>query len=743
MTSNTNRYTPWYKTELGETIIRKKYMHSDETTTEQFFERVASIFSNPEDIRLALKNADFFPAGRSLYAAGAKGKFKATMSNCYILPSPEDNLESIFGVNAKSARIYSYGGGCGISLDKLRPKGAKVHNAAKTSTGPVSYLDIYNSTGSVIGANNRRAALLMGLSCTHPDIGDFINAKQNNVALQACNLSVLWNNDFMSKVNNDMEWGCQFEVESTGEIITHYPNPKKLFDQFCQVNYDFAEPGAIFIDNVRKHTLVSGFDEYKIDISNPCAEYFGNAFNSCNLGSINLYNCVENPFQMNPSIDWGKLKYLVRLGVRALDETLDYGYDTQPLTENKQCITDWRAIGLGVFGYADMLVALGLKYGSDKAIEFTRILFQFIQGASIEASAEIAGEKEPFGKYNLSLIEKSEIFQNLGKPQKEMIRVNGLRNAQILSIAPTGTIATMCGLSGGIEPLFRVDYERTTHSLEKSGKTFHVFAKSVEDLMTERNWGLYHNKEDLQKFFPYVVDSEDISPQARINTQAAIQVYVDNAISSTVNLRNDATVNDIRNLYVDAWKQGCKGITVFRDGCSRTSILKSEPKQEETPKSKIVFNSVTPESRGSRKVVPGNIVTGHTACSKNFYTIVGKVDGEIFEVFTGSEGGCQANRNAITKMTSLALRCGVSRDKIISELKSCLCPACNVLQRQGEKDINNSCAACIAEAIELSVDAPIKVVESELAECPECHSKTLRPEGKCNSCYNCGYSKCE
>lgn len=265
-------YRVWWETEIGSQILQKKYFHEGEDFGD-FVNRVSSIFSNPisQQMKQSLLDADFLPAGRSLYGAGSKSKFKSTMSNCYIMESPKDNIEDIFETAKKTARIFSLGGGVGINVSKLRPRDAKVYNAAKTSTGAVSFLNIFNSIGEVIGANNRRAALMLGLECTHPDIEEFLTIKQNNTAIQSANLSILFTDEFMKAVENNSEFELKFKVESTGEVITKTIDAQQFFRKFCELQHQWAEPGALFIDKIRNYNILSGYpeNEYKIDICNP------------------------------------------------------------------------------------------------------------------------------------------------------------------------------------------------------------------------------------------------------------------------------------------------------------------------------------------------------------------------------------------------------------------------------------------------------------------------------------------
>lgn len=935
---NTNGY--WWRNFIAKNILTKKYYHDSELEQfnkgnedeafKMFVTRVSSIFSN-QTLRLfmakSLYTGDYILAGRSLYGAGAKGKFKSSMSNCYILDKPNDNIESIFDVAKRMARIFSFGGGCGIDISNLRPANAKVNNVARTSTGAVSFMNLYSAVGETIAQNSRRGALLIALDCNHPDIEEFLTIKQNNDKVQGANISIKFTDEFMMAVKDNQDVELYFKVNATGEEITNTINAKEFFMKFCEAQYDYAEPGAIFIDSVRNWNLLSEYEDYKINVSNPCvtgdtliltdkgnipikdlvdkevivwngyewskvipkvtghnqpiiriafsngsyvdctpyhkfvlkdgtrveaknlqigdklatytyynklyeevevtiienkdmadtvycmnepinhtfiangvlvgncSEFFGNSHNSCNLSSVNLYNFVSNPFTDKAEFNYIKFKQCLYNAVYIANEVLDYGYDTQPLDENRTCIDDWRSIGIGVFGLADMFVALGIEYGSQKSKDLLANIMNTMNVETLWASSKYAKKYKPFGKYNKY---KTLTCSYLGIVHEfeptlyEHIEKYGLANGTILSIAPTGSIAMLFRESGGVEPYYKVSYERTTHQLEKENKKFSISMLAVEDMLKHHKHTDY-SEEHIKKAFPFVVDTYDIKPKDRIDIQAIMQKYVDNAISSTINLKEKATVQDIYDLYMYAWKRGCKGITIFRDNCKRISILGKDHGEtrdgkadtvisEDSNKSDVVvaktaitennitnpakLNSITPIKRGNVKSLWGRTFLYHTACVPKFYVTVNIKDNEIFEVFVGADKGCQANISTITRMTSLALRSGVTVDEIVKNLNSAVCPACTNARYKGDKTIAKSCASCIASAIvemqktlndgknDIDTAKDIQTVQvskpkmltmniKPMMKCPECGEPTLVPDGKCAYCSNCGYSKCD
>lgn len=617
----------WYDNEISRGILAAKYYHEGETTPQQFIDRVSSIFKGDfrERIKEYITDGDFSPAGRTLYAAGSRGKFKVSMSNCYILPSPEDNLESIFHSNYEIARIFSYGGGIGINISNLRPAGSRVHNVARTSTGAVSFMKIFNTTGEVISQNGRRGAQMVGLNCSHPDIYEFLHIKQNEEKLSSMNISILFTDEFMEAVRDDKEYTLRFHVESTGENIERTIRARDFFREFCETQWDWGDPGALFSDRLNDYHLLAGYDEYQIEITNPCGEFGGNAYNACNLGSINLYNMIDDKFGNVPSLNEEKFKQAVYDGIIALDEIVSYGYETQPLDENRTCIDDWRSLGLGLFGVADALVAMKLAYGSREASAFMENVMKIMLLSALRSSCDRAKMKGTFGQYRREATEKSPIIQmvkELDGGLYEDIRTYGLRNGTLLAIAPTGTISLLMGsFSGGCEPLYKISYERSTHKMEEVNGSFRVYAHSVKDLLRYHHLPLTLTDDEIREKFPWIIESHDVSFMDRVAMQAVMQKYVDNSISSTVNLKNDATPEDIYDIYLAAWESGCKGITVFRDGCRRGNILGVAAKKEEKadgPKP-AEGQPVCPECGGKNIRVEGHCAAcsdcGWSACS--------------------------------------------------------------------------------------------------------------------------------
>lgn len=571
----------WEDREVSMGIFKAKYAKSPEETPEEFCERVASIV-RPElhdFVKESLEAGRFCFGGRTLYMAG-RPEVKASSSNCYIMPMPEDDITSIYKSNADMARIFSRGGGAGVNISKLRPKGAKVRNAAETSTGAVSFLELYNTTGNIIGARGRRAAEMIVLNCDHPDVEALLDLKEEGTKLASMNISVLFTDDFMEAVLNDTKFRLHFECKDTGENIEKWIDARKFFKHFCAVAWDMGDPGVLFNDRIQQHNFNPNRPSYHISTSNPCSEFLGADYSSCNLGSINVYSFVRNKFRTDAFFDYKAFCETVVKAVMALNDVLSYGYDKQPLPENKKCIDDWRQIGLGLFGLADAFVALRIKYGSEESIKFVDTLLKTMHDTAVRASV---GEAIRFGSYGkffkgiLPTVDKDLMTTE----ELDSVMKHGMANASLLSIAPTGTMSLFMGnFTGGCEPIFKLFYDRSTHKMEKTGDSFRVYARSIEDLLNYYGYPLDMTVEEIKDVFPWVVEAHDIPWASRVILQSTMQKYVDNAISSTVNLPHDATVDDVFNIYIAAWRSGCKGITVFRDGCRRGNILGVEEKKE-------------------------------------------------------------------------------------------------------------------------------------------------------------------
>lgn len=728
-----NEEVLWAKDEVAYNVFRAKYAKDDMESPAVFCQRVASICDESirDKVECLLASGTFFFGGRTMYLAGRKNEINAAGSNCYVVPIEDDTIEAIYEANKHMARIFSKGGGVGTDISILRPRNAKVNNAAKSSTGAVSFLDLFNETGNVISQHGRRGATMVSIDCSHPDIEELLDTKMKGDRLQSMNVSIKFTDEFMTAVDCDKPYTLKFDVKSTGEHIEKTIKAREFFKKFCECQWNWGDPGALFIDEFNDYNLLSGYDNFHILTTNPCAELPLGAWGSCNLGSINLAKFVD---MATGKFCWGSFIDTVHVAVRALNDALDYSYDKQPYEENRKYIRDWRPIGLGVFGYADMLVELGLEYGSEKALEFTRKLFHRLTNEAVKASAFLCQDYfNTFGEYDYDKTANSKFFQSLDDDTKECVKEHGLLNGQIISVAPTGSISLLAGrYTGGCEPIYKLYYERTTHKLEEQGKTFRVFSHSIEDLLVRNELPMDTSAEDIKKMFPYVIESHDVEPIRRILTQATMQKYVDNSISSTVNLPESATPDDIFSIYDAAWQAGCKGITVFRDNCARGNILGLSKKEE---KPTILHDSLKPERRGDIGTLVGKTYTQVMGDGTKLYITVNWKDDKLFEIFVNSERH-KDEVDGITRLISLSMRCGVSIDAIIKQLF-----------KLNADSVGFAVGMTLNDAYTLDSHEPI-IQEVEVEdrpremECPECHSKNVKLSGHCWQCDSCGASGC-
>lgn len=562
------RKSKWQMDELQKSIWSNKYQYNHENFN-QWLQRVSG---GNKKIEKLIRERKFVFAGRILANRGLpKDGIKVTYSNCYVLQPPKDNLESIFDTAKYLARTFSYGGGVGIDISNLRPRGSKVHNSAKTTTGAVSFMDLYSMTTGLIGQRGRRGALMISMDVNHPDIEEFIDIKTDLERVTKANISVRINDKFMNAVENKEKYELKFEIKETKEVIVKEVDAHKLFMKFITNNWDFAEPGVLFWDNIEKHHLLSEDKNFKYAGVNPCAEEPLPAGGSCLLGSINLAEFIVEPFTQNAIFDVKKFKACVADCVIGLNEVLEEGLNLHPLEIQRETVSDYRQIGLGVMGIADMLIKLNTRYGSEKSIKLCEKLSKIMLNEAVRQSALLAKELGAYKNYNKEAVLNSKFFKNnIDEEVKKLVQNYGLRNSQILTIPPTGSISTMLGISGGIEPMFNLSYIRKTESLHNEDVYYKVYTPIVKEYMDSNG---IEDEENLSDVF---VTAMNLKPSERIQMQRAWQKHIDASISSTINLPYESTVEDVYDIYLEAWKNELKGITIYRDGCQRSGVLLNE-----------------------------------------------------------------------------------------------------------------------------------------------------------------------
>lgn len=990
--------------QIGMDIWEKKYRYNNES----FDEWIDRVSGGDEDIKELILSKKFLFAGRILSNRGTQmdGR-KVTYSNCYVIPPPEDSLESIFDCAKSLARTFSYGGGCGIDISKLSPKGAHINNAAKETSGAISFMDLYSLTTELIGQNGRRGALMISISCDHPDIEDFITIKSDLDKITKANLSIRVTNEFMKAVENDSTYTLSFTREETGEEIKKTIKAKELFDKFCYMNWDYGEPAFLFWDRVKSYNLLSEDDAFEYAGVNPClsgstliqttegnvpikdlvgktpdvycmndngelaiskatkvwctrknaqtvtvhtgkgditctpdhlifttnrgwveakslkkgdkikglnrqmkgethvsvglsgTKYIpehrfvlghyeniegmdvhhidGDTFNnkcenlqalshaehsrvtntgrvieynrdksngrflpkavkskhdsknqgkqvgnnwyvkdvswntntedvyditvpefhnfiandmvvhncaeeplpsggSCLLGSLNLAAFVKT-INGQPQFNMNEFRKAVVIAVYGLNDVLDEGLPLHPLEVQRDSVRNWRQIGLGIMGLADMLIKLGVTYGSEESLVICDDIGWNLANEALSTSMTIAKNKGEYPMFSDKVWESDFYKNHIGISEP-------LRNSQLLTIAPTGTLSTMLGISGGVEPIFANYYTRRTESLHGEEKEYKIFTPIAWEYLQSHGYG-----EDETKLPSYFITSADIPYRNRIDMQATWQKHIDASISSTVNLPNSATIDDVKDLYMYAWKQGLKGITVFRDGCKRLGILTTDNK--EPNKTNDAFDEFDTLRRGDIINVDDDlvgykrkIVNGCGDFSEQIF--FDDFTGEPLENFIamGDGGGCARNLEAISRLISLALRSGIPVSEVIKQLKKVhSCPAYRARKIQkGDTSVGTSCPSAIGYAIEelcnkindrlfdgtdiddslifddsltfddsdhnMMIESWYEDSKSEIEDlttkptCPEC-GEPLVFEGGCNICKACGWSKCD
>lgn len=873
----------WLDTQLGQDIWTRKYQNGDETF-DQWLDRVSNGDDAVKDLILSKK---FIFGGRILASRGITDR-KVTYSNCYVLPPVGDSIEEIYDTNKYLARTFSYGGGCGIDISQLRPKGSPVNNAALTTTGAVSFMETFNNTSQTIGQKGRRGALMISMDVNHAEIEDFINAKTQNKKLEECNISVRTDDLFMTRV------------------IAGDGNANELMYKLAENNWNWGEPGMLFWDNINKETLLSEYikkGEFEFAGVNPClvgdtliqtiegakpikdlvgtqpyvycmndegkliikqaskvwktrenAELVEIDFNrgklictpdhkiftrnrgwvkavdlqpkdklnglefskgneidevieltsknfivksvtklnytadvydmtvegvhnfianniivhncaeeplpaggSCLLGSLNLAEFVKDPFGKRPAFDIPSFKQAVKVAIRALNQVLDEGLPLHPLQIQRDSVAKWRQIGLGIMGFGDMLIKMRIPYGSDRCSNLIATIGMALCNVGLQESALLAKELGTFEAYNPDYILNSFYLQSkikegvIYEETIDLIKAHGLRNSQLFTIAPTGSIGTMFGVSTGVEPIYDVNgFARTTKSLNAEDKVYMEYPNIVQRAIEADDIDMLNNKP------AYLIGAKDLDFMSRVKTQADWQVWIDASISSTLNLPKESPVEDVFKAYVVAHELGCKGLTVFRDGCKKEGILKGVAKEEKPEP--IQLNAIDTDI--NHCIAFGSKL--QTGCGSLWMTVYfHKKTGQLCHIFLnkGSKGGCNSYMVGLSRLISLAGKKGATVEEIVDQLKSVVACPSFVSRKTTEPGISDgrSCAEAVGrellklheqfkinylnqpEITQLKIDNEVKI---EIAKCPECGAE-LSHTGGCINCYNCGWTKCD
>ncbi|MFC1907952.1 vitamin B12-dependent ribonucleotide reductase [Chloroflexota bacterium] len=729
-------------TENALRVLESRYLKKDKQgqvieTPEEMFHRVAQSIASAEliynpkvdakarekEFYQLMANLDFLPNSPTLMNAGRE---LGQLSACFVLPV-EDSMESIFDAVKYTALIHKSGGGTGFSFSRLRPEKDRVGSTGGVASGPVSFMRAFDTATDVIKQGGmRRGANMAILSVDHPDIMKFIEAKSDPNVLTNFNLSVAITTQFMEAVKADTDYNL---VNPHTNEVDGKLNAKEVFDKIVALAWKTGDPGIIFIDQINQDNPTPQLG--RIESTNPCGEQPLLPYESCNLGSINLARMLRAT-NGTAEIDYSKLVETVKVAVRFLDNVIDV--NKFPLPQIDEMTKKSRKIGLGVMGFADMLIKLGISYDSEEALQIAFDIMRFINEEACKASIELAKERGVFPAFNGS------IYDTPDGPR--------LRNASCTTIAPTGTLSIIAGCSSGIEPLFALSYIRNildgAHLVEVN-PYFEEAAKSQdfysEELMNQIATGTkLHTMEgipdNIKRLF---VTAHKISPEWHIKMQAAFQKSTGNAVSKTVNFPQEATKEDIAKVYLMAYKERLKGITIYRDR-SREAQPMSTSHAEKTG---VV--GLTPRKRS--KVTSGITERVTTGCGYIYVTVNSDEQG-ICEVFStlGKAGGCaSAQLEATCRLISLALRSRIDVAKVVRQLRGIRCPS--IAWEEGKSIL--SCADAIASILEkhtTGYDGKPKLADYGLTknlagQCPECGNLLAYQEG-CFICPSCGYTKC-
>lgn len=749
---------------MASEILRRRYLWKDANgkvveTEDQMYRRVAEHVASAESkygafeahvkeradkFYCLMTSGKFLPNSPTLMNAGRK---QGMLSACFVLPV-EDSIDGIFDAVKQTALVQKAGGGTGFSFDKLRPTGDIVRSSGGRTSGPISFWRVFAQTTEAIQQGAFRRGANMGMmSIEHPDILKFINAKQDITALTNFNISVKVTDAFMKMLverpaaphtvinpRTKKKYAIPHSVSpltySIGDLVPQpqntdgYYTVQEIWDLIVRNAWATGEPGICFIDHLNEANPTPHLGH--IEASNPCGEQPLLPYESCNLGSVNISKFI---CQDRTDLDWESLADTVKVAARSLDNVIDVNH--YPVPEIEQITLGNRKIGLGIMGFADTLVLLGIRYDSKEAVEFAERLASFVQDHAHQSSENLTKEKGCFPNWKGSIWET-----NYHRP---------MRNATVTTIAPTGTISTIANCTGGIEPIFSIVSKRRV----LDGEEFFQLHPLIENIGCEQGWLTDRVRSQLFAGVPpreisqipsnlasVLVTAHEVPIEWHVGIQAAFQKYTDNAVSKTVNLPSDATADDVDKVYRVAHKLGSKGITIYRDSSRENQVLTAAGKAAQP-----TLHISAPRPRPKR--TSGSTIKKRTGCGSLYVTINRDEEG-LFEIFTnlGKAGGCPSQSEAAARIVSVALRSGVAPEVLVEQLRGIRCLS-TVAHKKENKDIDVlSCPDAIARAIEESLGQDYEpVTVSSPNRCPDCRYP-LRRESGCNVCDRCGFNRC-
>tara|TARA_B100001123_G_scaffold195312_1_gene222530 strand:- start:914 stop:3100 length:2187 start_codon:yes stop_codon:yes gene_type:complete len=704
----------------------------------------------------ALSEFKFLPAGRII--AGAGTERSVTLFNCFVMGDIPDDMSGIFTAVKEAALTLQQGGGIGYNFSTLRPQGAPVVGVGADASGPLSFMDVWDSMcRTIMSAGSRRGAMMATLRCDHPDIEAFVEAKSDPSRLRMFNLSVLVTDKFMEAVSEEKNWDLKFE----GTVFKTV-SAANLWNKIMKSTYDFAEPGVIFIDRINQQNNLAYCEE--ISATNPCGEQPLPPYGACLLGSINLTKLVKQPFEHGASIDLKTLGDLTSLAVRMLDNVIDIS--KFPIDQQRNEAISKRRIGLGITGLADALIMCGVKYGSKEAVNLTKTWLSVLRDSAYKCSIDLAKEKGPFPLFNKRRFLESHNVKKLPKELKDGIKGFGIRNALLTSIAPTGTISLLAdNISSGLEPVFAFKYNR---------KVLQPDGSNITEQVNDYAYGLFErlrskNTSRTEAF----VDAQMLQPNDHLVMQATVQEYIDSSISKTINCPEDISFETFKEVYKSAYDLGCKGCTTYRPNDVTGSVLyldENEKKdvREGTTKRKngkqngVIDSTLTPIERPERldgKTYKIKWPESDHAIYITMNDIIQDGERRPFEIFINSKNMEHfAWTVALTRMISAVFRRGGDVSFVVEELKAVFDPRGGAWM---ERRYIPSLLAAIGEVIEKHmIEIGFLLDKGAVSEnfkggknilnfdnqreksCSRCGSVGILHQEGCDVCTACGYSKC-
>ena len=789
--------------ELATNVFMTKYCLRDkrgnfmEKTPDAMHRRLAKEFARMEDkfitrksnhltedeIYLFLKDFKYIvPQGSPMMGIG-NNYLNVSLSNCVVVDDPEDNISSIMDAGKDLANLFKRRCGVGLDISGLRPEHGVVNNAARTTTGAWSFADFYSYVCRMIGQNGRRGALMISMDVRHPDIEQFVKMKHDLTKVTGANVSVKISDNFMKAVENNESFTLQFPVDADDPDYTAEIDAAALWDTIIESATKTAEPGLLMWDNITKNLPAHSYPEFETKTTNPCGEIPLSAYDSCRLISLNLKSLVKNSFEKNAEFDFNKLKEVATVGMRLSDDLVELELEK---LESIQKVADtpdekelWgklyraasngRRTGLGTHGLADALACMNLAYDSDEALVIVEKIYRTLRDSAYEESVYLAQERGAFPAFDWSLEESNEFIQRLPEKLKLLIAEHGRRNISILTNAPTGSVSLMSRTSSGLEPVYRNTYTRRR---KLSHDEQHVEADHIDDLgdrwleyavfhQNAQEWLDWHPFEDPGPLPAFFVESDNIDPMQRVALQSVIQANIDHSISSTINLPKGTDQALVGQLYMEGWRQGLKGVTVYVEG-SRSGVLVTETSdttgfpQNTAPKRPLELqcNIHHTTIKGEKWVIMVGLLDNKP------YEVMGglsnlieiprdkakgilvknprKSMNSIYDLKVGTNGDTiiikdlvkvfdNANHSAFTRMISLGLRHGASIQYVVEQL-----------QKDRDSDMF-SFAKCVARVLKNYIPDGQTATEKT---CGECGTEGLVYVEGCVTCKNCGFAKC-